>query len=353
MSDTPPEFLHVIEQLAPGSALRAALQRIIQHGNGALVVLGTDSSVESICTGGFVLKDATFTPARLAELAKMDGAIVIDDGYAHILRANTHLLPDADVPTSETGARYRTAERVARQTGKPVVAVSEERHVVTLFVGDMKRELESPRDLTAKINQQLQTLERFRHRLDDAEQRLTRLEVADLVTVRGAVSLGQRAELVRRIGEQIAEDSLGLGQEGGMVSLQHTDLVQGADQIRDLVLRDYVKGVRNLKAAIRNLEAIPRDDLYSAEKVAAALGLEHPDSTARPLGYRMLSNVPRLPATVQEALVKHFKDLQKMIVASVDELDEVAGVGGTRALELRRYFDRQREAAALSDLGGL
>ena len=179
------------------------------------------------------------------------------------------------------------------------------------------------------------------------------LEVADLVTVRGVVSLVQRAELVRRIGDQIAEDSLGLGQEGGMVSLQHTDLVQGAESLRDLVVRDYVKGVRRLTAALANLEAIERDELYSPEKVATALGLEHPDSTARPLGYRMLSNVPRLPATVQGALVKHFKDIQKMVVATVAELDEVAGVGGARALELRHYFDRQRERSALSNLDGL
>jgi diadenylate cyclase len=218
---------------------------------------------------------------------------------------------------------------------------------------DLKRELESPRDLTAKINQQLQTLERFRRRLDDAEIRLTRLEVADLVTVRSVVSLLQRAELVRRIGEQIAEDSVGLGQEGGIVGLQHTDLVQGADGLRDLVVRDYVKGARKVTAALKRLEAIARDDLYAAEKVATALGLEHPDTSVRPLGYRMLSNVPRLPSTVQEALVRHFKDLQKMVVASVEELDEVNGVGGTRALELRHYFDRQRESAALSDLGGL
>ncbi len=353
MSQTSPEFLEVIERLAPGNALRSAMQRIVQHGNGALVVLGTDSSVESISTGGFKLKDAVFTAAKLAELAKMDGAIVLDNACTHILRANTHLLPDADVPTSETGARYRTAERVARQTGKPVVAVSEERHVVTLFMGDLKRELESPRELTAKINQQLQTLERFRHRLDEAEQTLTRLEVADLVTVRGVVSLVQRAELVRRIGDQVAEDSLGLGQEGGMVSLQHTDLVQGADTLRDLVVRDYVKGVRKVPAAISNLEAIDRDELYSPEKVATALGFEHPDSTARPFGYRMLSNVPRLPATVQAALVKHFKDIQKMVVATVAELDEVAGVGGARALELRHYFDLQRERSALSNLDGL
>jgi diadenylate cyclase len=353
MIQTPPDFLRVIEQLAPGTALRSALQRIVQHGNGALVVLGTDSSVEAISTGGFVLRDAVFTPAKLAELAKMDGAIVLDNSCTHILRANTHLLPDADVLTTETGARYRTAERVARQTGKPVVAVSEERHVVTLFMGDLKRELESPRDLTAKINQQLQTLERFRHRLDEAETHLTRLEVADLVTVRSVVSLLQRAELVRRIGDQIAEDSLGLGLEGGMVVLQHNDLVQGAHELRDLVVRDYVKGVRKVKAAIKALEAIERDDLYAAEKVAAAMGLEHPDSAVRPLGYRMLANVPRLPSNVQEELVKTFKDIQKMVVASVDELDEVAGVGGTRALELRRYFDRQREATALSGLSAL
>ncbi len=347
-------ILDVVALLAPGTALRNALQRVMQSGNGALVVLGAGPEVEDICTGGFILKDAEFTTAKLAELAKMDGAIILDDDCGYILRANTHLLPDPTVPTSETGARYRTSERVARQTGKPVVAVSEERHVATIFFGEQKLELETPQALVGKVNQELQTLERFRHRLDEALAHLTRLEVTDRVTVRAVLNVLQRAELVRRIGEQIEADAVGLGGEGAMVELQHMDLVQGIGSLREHVIRDYVRGgQRRISTALKRLEETPTEDLYDVERLAANLNLDHPDTAVRPQGYRLLSQVPRLPANVQEALVKHFKDFQKMLVATVDELDVVAGVGGARAMELRRYFDRLSDIAAHAGLDGI
>lgn len=347
-------LLDIVSLLAPGTPLRNAVQRIIQNRGGALVVLGTGPEVETICTGGFILHEASFNTAKLAELAKMDGAIVLDDSYEWILRANTHLLPDSDVPTSETGARFRTAERVARQTGKPVVAVSEERHIATIFLNDEKLELESPHELVGKVNQELQTLERFRARLDDAEDRLTRFEVSDQVTLRAAVSVLQRAELVRRIGDQIARDAIGLGRDGSLVELQHADLVQGTAGLREFVLRDYVRGgKRKVTAAMKALEGTATEDLYDADQLASLLNMDHPDTPARPQGYRLLSQVPRLPVNVQEALVRHFKDFQKMIIATVEELDDVNGVGGTRALELRRFFDRLMEMAVMADFADL
>jgi len=215
-------------------------------------------------------------------------------------------------------------------------------------------ELESPQALVGKVNQELQTLERFRSRLDADEAMLTRLEVADRVTVRAALNLLQRAELVRRIGEQIEADAVGLGGEGGMVDLQHMDLVQGTSQLRELVIRDYVKGgKRKASLAMRRLEETETKDLYDIERLASALNLDHPDTAVRPNGYRLLSKVPRLPITVQDSLVRHFRDFQKMLVASVDELDEVSGVGGARAMDLRRYFDRLGEVAAHSSFDGL
>jgi diadenylate cyclase len=342
MSSTAPGLLETLQRLAPGTPLRDALGRIIQHRNGALIVLGDGPEVDGLCSGGFELADSDFTPARLAELAKMDGAIVLDDPWQKILRVNVHLLPDPAVPTQETGARYRTAERVARQTGRPVVAVSEDRRVATLFLEGEKHELQSPAILAAEVNQELLTLERFRRRLDEAEERLTREEVADLMTFRAVVQVVQRAELVRRIGEDIDKDAVGLGGEGGLISLQLADLLYGTNDLRDLVVRDYVRPVtaKRLKKALAELEALPTSDLSDPDLVAAALGFDHPDSHTRPLGVRLLFQVPRLPTAVRDEIVKHFKDFQKMLNASVDELDEVAGVGRARASQLRRLFDR-------------
>ena len=351
---SPATLLEVLARIAPGTTLRIALERIVQHGNGALVVMGFGPEVESITTGGFRLQDAAFSPAKLAELAKMDGGIILDDECEQILWANAHLLPDPSVPTSETGARFRTAERVAKETGKPVVAVSEERNVVTVFFEDEKRELQSPSQLLGRMNQDLATLERFRRQLDEAEAELTRLEVLDQVTLRDAVAVLQRAELVRRIGAQVDSAAVALGAESGLVDLQLLDLVIGVEEIRDLVTRDYVRGgKRGIAAALKALEALPRSDLYVPERLCAVLGMDHPDTEARPMGYRLVRGVPRLPVSVQEALVRHFRDFQKMILASAEDLSAVSGVGGTRAHELRRYFDRLHQQVLLADLGDL
>jgi len=353
MDSTTPELLQLLERLAPGTPMREAFGRVIQQGNGLLVVLGDGSTVDAVCTGGFELDDAHFTPARLAELAKMDGAIVVDDTTTKLKRANVHLMPDSSIATDETGSRHRTAERVAKQTGKPVVSISEDRAVATLFHGDAKHELESPAELTAKVNQQLHTLERFRRRLDEAEVRATELEVTDLMTYRWVVTLLQRAELVARIGEQVERDLVGLGGEGTLARLQLADLMQGVGETRYLVVRDYAKRLtkKTVTSTLDALAALSTNALQDSETVANALGFEHPDLHARPRGLRLLSQVPRVPEAVQEAVVKHFGDLQKLLRASVEDLSKVNGVGRARAQQVWNFMDRLAEVAGQWDEG--
>ncbi len=332
----------ILERLAPGTALRIAIERIIQQSNGALIVMGWGPQVQSICSGGFQLTDTPFSAARLAELAKMDGAIVLDDDAEVIVRANVHLIPDPALPTVETGSRHRTAERTAAQTGKPVISVSEDRGIATLFLNGDRHELASPTVLAAKVNQALANLERFRHRLDDAEERLSRLEVADLMTFRSVVTVLQRAELVRRIGQTVEADARALGAEASLTLVQLADLTQGVDRTTSLVLRDYVRPLRtgSVERSTTALAEIPLGDLHDVPAITASLGFEHPETSTRPRGYRLLSHVPRLPASVREAIVRHFRDFQRMLRASVDELVEVEGVGPSRAEQLRHYFDR-------------
>ena len=141
----PSPLLEILRRLAPGTELREGIERIIQQRTGALVVLGSGAKVEALCTGGFSLRDTRYTAQRLAELAKMDGAIVLDSQSERILRANVHLIPDASIPTAETGTRHRTAERMAQQTDQPVVSVSEGRKMAILFTAGMRHELESNR----------------------------------------------------------------------------------------------------------------------------------------------------------------------------------------------------------------
>ena len=173
--------IDILRDFAPGTPLRNAIELILRQETGALIVLGYGRDVEALCTGGFHLNGADFHPARLAELAKMDGAVITDEAAEVIYRANVHLIPDPSLTTDETGTRHRTAERLAKQTGRAVVVVSEGRQTVSVYVNDARYELRSPTALLAQANQNLLTLERFRRRLEDEEHRLTEIEVDDIV----------------------------------------------------------------------------------------------------------------------------------------------------------------------------
>jgi len=335
------QTLDIRRSLAPGTPLRNAIELILRQETGALVVLGYGRDVESICTGGFHLDGADFGPARLAELAKMDGAVITDEAAEVIYRANVHLIPDPSIATNETGTRHRTAERVAIQTGRPVVVVSQGRQTVTVFVGRYQFELRSPTALLAQANQNLLTLERFRRRLTDDEDRLTQLEVADIAVNRDVVQFLQRAALIRRIGSDLENYAVELGGEGELIRLQLLDLLAGVGEAATLVYADYSRRYPpKTQQPLDLIDTLTTELLSDESRVAALLDLGPQESPVRPRGYRMLDRIPRLPDAVKVSLVGHFKNLQQLLAATVADLDQVEGVGRTRARRLRRFFDR-------------
>lgn len=334
-------MLRMLTRLAPGTELRTAVDRIIQQGNGALVILGSTPDIEAVAYGGFMLNDSKFSPARLAELAKMDGAIMIDDSGRWILRANAHLLPDPSIRTDETGARFRTAERMAKMSNRPVVAISEERGQCYIFYGDLKQRLSSPSELLARINQEFQTLEHFRRRMVQAEDRLTRLEVNDEVTIGDVIAVLQRTELVRRLGERVGRLAVDLGEEGHMVDMQQADLVTGVEALRGLVAQDYFQengdgGV----GALRVLEDRSLQEIYDTQRICGLLAVEAAGMQVRPSGYRLVNGVPGLPIPFHEGLVDHFHEARKLLAASEAELGAVSGVDANRAAAIRRHLDQ-------------
>ena len=322
--------------------MRRALERVIQQGKGGLVVLGSSAELTAASSGGFKLIGASFTPARVAELSKMDGGIVLDDAWANILEANVHFIPDGTINTDETGARHRTAERLAVQTSKPVVAVSEGRRIATLFYEGQNLELAQPTEVAAHVNQELQSLDRLRGRLDEAETRLNRLEVSGLTTYRSAVTVLQRAELVKRLGRQVTDRALTMGEEARIVHLQLNDLLSGVDRTMSLVLQDYLRPLRS-GAVIRGMTTIAEispSELDDAAGIGRNLGFPDLDDPAEARGHRVLSQVGRLPDSVREDIVRYFGSVSKLLRASEDQLTDVEGVGGTRAAQLHVFLDR-------------
>ncbi|KQT93615.1 DNA integrity scanning protein DisA [Marmoricola sp. Leaf446] len=338
--------------IAPGTSLRDGLERILRGRTGALIVLGHDKEVEGILTGGFTL-DVPFSPTALRELAKMDGAIVVDGDISRIHRCNVHLMPDHTIPSEETGTRHRTADRVAKQTGAPVISVSQSMQIIAIYVGHIRYVLEDSGSILARANQALATLERYKTRLDEVSSTLSALEIEDLVTVRDVAVVAQRLEMVSRIAREIDDYVNELGTDGRLLSLQLEELVTGVDAERALVVRDYQAGGRRthtVEEVLAELEGLSPADLVDISCVARALGLgqgEHLDGAVTPRGHRLLAKVPRLPATVVDRLVEHFGTLQKLLSAGVEDLQAVDGVGELRARSVREGLSRLAESSIL------
>jgi len=340
-------LLSVLQKVAPGTALREGIDRIIRAGKGAIIVLGTGDEVERIVSGGFRL-ETKFTSQRLSEVAKMDGAIILDDTVERILYANVHLVPDPGIPTAETGTRHRTAERVAKQTGRPVISVSESMRIVSLYVDDAKHTLEEISSILFRANQALSTLERYRMRFDEVSGVLSALEVENVVTVRDVVSVLQRAEMVRRIADEIVTYIAELGTDGRLVQLQLDELLAGIEGERMLIVRDYMPDRRRkVESVLADLHAVPQQDLLELARVADAVGLGGADGKLdeilAPRGYRLLSRIPRLPDRTVDKLVARFASLHRLMEASLDDLDEVEGIGEARARSIKEGLARLAE----------
>lgn len=353
MPTTPADDLlrSTLAAVAPGTELRDGLERILRGRTGALIVLGFDPTVESICSGGFEL-DVEFSATRLRELAKMDGAVVMEPDRGRILRAAVQLLPDASISTSESGTRHRTAERVAKQTGLPVISVSASMRIIALYVEGQRHVLEDADAILSRANQALATLERYKSRLDEVAGTLSALEIEDLVTVRDVCVVVQRLEMVRRISEEIAGYVVELGTDGRLLSLQLDELTGGVGSDADLVVRDYVDTARRSQEQVQTaLAALDSTELLDLSAMARVLGLPSAadvlDSAVAPRGYRLLSKVPRLPAAIVDRLVGHFNGLQKLLAASIDDLMAVDGVGEQRARAVREGLSRLAESSIL------
>ena len=336
-----------LEKVAPGTPLREGLDYIIAARTGALIVISEPEPVEPLCDGGFTI-DTAFTPQRLLELAKMDGAIILDGGCERIIKANVHLVPDPTLETSETGMRHRTAERVSRQTDALVVSVSQRREVVSLYLRGERVILDQIEVLLAKADQALQTLQRYRTRLDDTLDRLTELEFDDLVTLGDVAEVISRFELVQRTAREVARYIAELGIEGRLVRMQAEELMATVEEEYLLVLRDYARdrGPRRVNAIRARVAALTTEQLLEPTAVSQILGLDSEIHSAedhlRPRGFRVLRRIPMLPNSVVTRIVERYSTLSGILAASVADLDEVDGVGERRAIAISGGLERIR-----------
>jgi len=343
-----------LKVLAPGTTLREGLDSILRAKTGALIVLGDSQEIVDLVDGGFYL-NAELTPSHLYELAKMDGAIILSSEQRKILYANTQLNPDPSIPSSETGIRHRTAQRVSRQTGNLVISISQRRNIITLYKDWSKYILQDTNKVLNKANQAIQTLEKYKAVLDQAMTSLSALELEDLVTLYDVCLVMQRAEMVMRIANEVERYINELGSEGRLVSMQLEELIVFVKEDREYVIKDYRIDNDNynykIDSIMTELRNFSSEELLDLPSMAKILGYSYDinilDIPVITRGYRILFKIPRLPGTVIKNIVDYFKNFQKILRASTEELYDVEGIGEVRAKNIKEGLRRVRDQVLL------
>ena len=343
-------LLDLLSIMAPGTSLRDGLENVLKAKTGGLIVIGDEEEIMKITDGGFYI-NSDYSPAYLYELAKMDGAIVVSTDMKRIIYANAQLLPDPSITTKETGTRHRTAERVSKQTGAIVIAISQRRNLITVYKGNLKYILKDTNTVLNKANQAVQTLERYKVVLDEAITNLSALEFEDLVTVYDVANTVQRYELVMRIVYEIERFICELGDEGRLVSMQLDDLIGNAEEEGELLIKDYVVETKEYDEVLKSIKSLSAEDIVELNIICKTLGYS-PDSMIEtmisPKGYRILNRIPRMPQTVIENLVKEFKHFKKISRASLEQLDDVEGIGEARSRAIKEGLRKIQEQVLMN-----
>ena len=343
-----------LSQLLPGEPLRIGVDLIADKKSGALIVIGSSAKLDKISSGGVDLIDCEYSPEMLSELAKMDGAIIVDQFVTKILKANVHLNPSDTLSTTQTGTRHRTAERAAEETNLTVITVSEESSLVKVFTNSETTELEEPSVILGRVNESLQSVDRTRRRFDDAVAELGELEIENSLTNQQVLEVIQRGELLTRLAKQVRSEALRLGGEAGLVLIQIDSLESGVTNTLNLVLKDHLpaKKYRNIAKAIDEISRQSYEELNDIDYLGSVLGKLPLDDLSTPKGYRVLARLPNLPENLHDSIIQKFKSLPKLLSASPEKLYEIEGIGRGRAQQLRDYFDTLLKNIGFSYING-
>jgi diadenylate cyclase len=263
--------------------------------------------------------------------------------------ANVQLMPDPTILSHETGTRHRTAERVSKQTEALVIAVSQRREVVSVYVDGTKYVLEDIPVVLAKANQALATLDKYRTRLDQVSTRLTALEFEGGAMLHDVLTVMQRSELVTRMAVEIERYIVELGSEGRLIEMQLEETMVGTAAEKAALVRDYLASDSDeaFAAALEEIGRLVHQDLLDFGRLAELLGYDRKlntlDYPVSPRGYRVLGRIPRLPRLAVTRIVSEFGGLDELLAAGDSDLEAVEGVGEIRAKDIREGLRRLQE----------
>lgn len=346
------EMLEILKILAPGTILREGIDNILKAKTGALILIADNDSedVMKIVDGGFSINQ-DLTPASIYELAKMDGAIIVSKDLKKIVMANVQLIPDHKIRTLETGTRHRTAERVAKQVNELVICISQRRGIITVFKGDFRYVINETSSVIMRANQTLEALEKYKTVFDHMLNILSEHEFDDIVSLETVANTIYRSEIIMRMEDEVKRNIIELGNEGRLVNIQLEELIANVEQEEKLIIQDYMLMKKRSKVTadsiLLEIRKLDRKDLVIAEKIIKLLGFaitpDILDLNVSARGYRILSKIPKMPTYVIEELINTFGTLQGVCSATVDELDEVEGIGEIRAKIINQSLSRFQE----------
>lgn len=348
-------LIEILKLIAPGTQIRQGLENILKAKTGALIVIGDTKEVLDLVDGGFRI-DEEYTSSRLYELAKMDGAIVLSKDLKNILFANAQIIPDASIPTTETGTRHRTAERTAKQTKELVISISQRRNIITVFKGDFRYVVDDTSRILTRANQALQTVEKYKKVFDGKLSVLNEYEFNDIVTLDNVITSIQRAEMVMKMVQEVQRNIIELGEEGRLVQMQLDELVGDLEQEELLIIKDYIAPgkKRTPEKVLNEIINLEYEDLLNPQTIAKLLGYElfdnYDEVGVYTKGYRIINKIPRMPNNIVENLIKKFKSFQHILVADIPALDEVDGIGEVRARTIKQSLKRMQEQFVFDNL---
>lgn len=351
------DLFAVLKLLSPGTYLREGIDYIIQSKTGGLIVLGDTPEILDLTEGGFQI-NCPYTPTSLYELAKMDGAIILSEDTKRIVRANVTLRTNPTIPSNETGLRHRSADKFARQSEHVVLAVSRSRNTLTLYFKDQHYIFRERPTLLSGANQTMLVLTRYLKALHNAIAILNWAELSGNATLADVVSAIQLSERARRAEQELEYYRIELGTQAQ--SLQYvipeltTEIENGL-----LVIKDYYhESLCDASKAFGTISGLDAHSLADQSNISEALGysrdVRNTFEVLEPRGYRMLSQVPRIPVSIVENIVRKFKTLDRVNTAAIGELQAVDGVGKARASTIKNTLSHikstsvQREALPLS-----
>jgi diadenylate cyclase len=318
MEDKEKKMFDFLKKVSPGSALRIVIDDIIRSDLGALIVLESPKLQECF-EGGFRV-NCQFTPQRLFELCKMDGAVIVSPDLRRILYGNVILAPNKDISSRETGTRHKAAEKTAKQAETFVIAVSERRKKTTIYYSKSKAYLRQTEEIQRGLTNSLQILEKQREQFNELLSKLNVLEISGLASVGDICKTLQRCEMISRISDSMKKELIELGKEGNIIHMRFKELVKGVEKKEDEIIRDYSPlSLKKTKLILSNLTF---DNLTEPDSISRFIFQKELEDSISPKGFRFLLSLD-LSEKEASIIINSLKDLNSILDADESSLNEL------------------------------